>query len=161
MALIDLKNCVVKIKDGTGTPLEITLKIAEGTLEYTETRNIEYVKDRGKLDDVVLGDEEPMDVSLDVKWDFLKGDGTATPEDALKQRNDASSWVSTDPDTCAPYCVDIEITHTPICTSTKDEVITLEEFRYETLQHDLNGATLSVQGKCNKVEATLARNAQV
>ena len=160
MSVIDLKNATIKIKDGTGTPNELEINIGEGQMKFTEKRNIEYRRNRGVLDDVVEGDEEPMEVSLDFQWEFLKASSGDPPtiEDALKQRGGASAWISSDTDTCRPYAVDIEILYTPPCGSLEDETITLEDFRWESLDHDLKGASVSVTGKCNRTEATVVRS---
>lgn len=160
MSVIDLKNATIKIKDGTGTPNEIEIKVGEGQMKYTEKRNIDYRLDRGVLDDVVEGNEEPMEVSLDFQWEFLKASTGDPPtiEDALKQRGEASSWTSSDPDTCRPYAVDIEILYQPPCSGIQDETILLEDFRWEQLDHDLKGGSVSVSGKCNRTEATVTRS---
>jgi hypothetical protein len=159
MATFDLKNAVIKIKDGTATPLTLTVNLGEGTLQYTERRNLTYRKNRGVLDDVVLGDQEPVDVQIDAVWEYLKADTgqTVSIEDALKKRGEAAAWVSTDSDTCRPYAVDLEITLTPPCTADDKEVILLEDFRWEEIQHNANEGQLSITGKCNRVEATITR----
>lgn len=164
--VIDLKDATLKIKDGTTpTANEIEIKIGEGNLTYSENRNVEYILDRGLLDEVRLGDEVPMDVSFDVIWEYIKGStdsaGIApTVEDAMKQRGNASSWVSTDDDVCRPFCVDIVIEHVPSCATGDQEIITLPDFRYETIDHDLRAGQLSVTGRCNTVEASVVRSAQ-
>ncbi len=71
MAQVDLKLATIKIKDGGAN--EITVKIGEGNLTYNETRNVEYTLDKGKLDGVKLGDEVPVDVSLDATWESITG----------------------------------------------------------------------------------------
>jgi len=162
-AQVDIKNCTIKIKDGGSNVL--TVKIGEGNLTYTEKKPRTYLKDRGKLDSVRNADEEPVDVKLDFRWDFLKSDAAdpsgavVTVEDALKQINGAAAWVTTDSDPCNPYCVDLEITNNPPCASVKNEVITLGEFRHEQLDHDLRAGTVSVTGKCNITRATVTRTA--
>ena len=236
MASADLKLATIKIKDG-GTN-EITVKVGEGNLTYTESRNIEYVRDRGNLDSVKLGDEEPMAVTLDAVWENIKGiatnpnaaapsgiavgattgvltDNAATPvrigsvftsgtgttavkhfvsastatgivfspaipagqaiptgavafdtvsvtiEDALKQQGSATTWVSSDADTCAPYCVDIEVTLAFPCgggaTVGQDEVISLPQFRWESLAHDVSAGTIACSGNCNVTTAGAER----
>ena len=163
---IDLKDVTLKIRDGaTPTPNEIEIKIGEGNLTYSENRNIEYTLDRGLLDEVRKGDEVPMDVSFDFVWEFIKGSSASagappTIEDALKNTGQAAAWVSTDPDTCRPYAVDIILEHVPSCGAGSDaeqETITLPDFRYETLDHDLRAGTIAVTGRCNAEEATAVR----
>jgi hypothetical protein len=138
----------------------INIKIGEGTLTYSEKRPVEFTRDRGTLDTVREADEEPMDVSIDATWEFITAEtssGTPTIEDALKQKGEASAWVSTANDQCQPYCVTIEIHNAPNCTGTDDEFITLEEFYYETGDHDLREGTMNFSGRCNRKEATVRR----
>jgi hypothetical protein len=163
MATFDLKNAVILIKDGTGAPNTLTVNLGEGTLQYTERRNLTYRKNRGVLDDVVLGDEEPVDVQIDAVWEYLKAStgGTPTIEDVLKKRGEAADWTSTDADTCRPYAVDIEITLTPPCSADDKEIILLENFRWEEIQHNANEGQLSITGKCNVTEASVTRTSQV
>ncbi len=161
-AQIDLKNVTVKIKDGTTpTALEIEITIGEGNLTYTETQEREYTLDRGLLDEVRNGDDTPLDVSFDFTWVDISTP-LATPlvptvEDALKQQGGAAAWISTDSDVCRPYAVDIEFINVPPCSPGESETITLPDFRYETLDHDLSAGTVSVSGRCNVTEATTAR----
>lgn len=163
MPVFDLKNADVEMLDGaTPTPLSITIRTGEGTLSYSEKKNRVYKKDRGRLYKVMNGDEEPVDVSLDCIWEYLKSDTGITPsiEDVLKNRGEASAWVSTDSDTCSPYALDIRITFTPPCVTEKKELIYLSDFRYEQINHNAKDATLAVTGKCNVTEATITRVAQ-
>lgn len=162
MSQFDLKNAVVRFKDGTGTPKKLDLKVGDGNITFDETRTVEYVKDRGKLSEVRLGDEMPMDVSFDIIWSFLKAVSTLdiTPEDALKQRGGAAAWVSSDSDLCAPYAVDIEIWYDPQCTTQKIESILLPDYRYEKLNHNAKSGMIASSGKCNATQATINRYAQ-
>lgn len=159
-APIDLKNCTIKLKDGGANVL--TIKVGEGNLTYTEKKNLQYYRDRGKLDTVREGDEEPLDVKLEFTWEFLKADGGAVPtvEEVLKKIGVAAAWVSSaTADTCAPYAVNIEITNNPPCAAVKNEVILLPDFRWEQLDHDVKAGTVSVTGKCNAKAATITRTA--
>lgn len=162
-AQIDLKKATVRIKDGSSN--SITVKIGEGNLTYTEKKTMEYTLDRGLLDEVREGDEVPIDVKLDAVWEYISGTsgsaGIASIEDALKRRGAAAAWVSTDADACRPYAVDIEIEYLPTPSTCGDkEVITLSDYRYEQLDHDLRAGTISTSGKCNVNEATAVRSAQ-
>ncbi len=161
MAQLDIRNCIFKISDGTPTtPLSITLKIGEGNLTYEEKKNREYIKDRGILDGVRNGEEEPLEVDFSLVWVFLRSNGaeSVTPEEALKQVGGAVAWVTTDTDTCQPYAVDITVTRDLNCGTTYGEIVTLEDFRYESIQHDFRAGTLSVKGKCNRTDAVVIRS---
>jgi len=163
MAQFDLKNALVRLIDGTSpVPNKLDIKVGDGTVSFDETVVREYVRDRGRLSTVRNGQEEPMDVRLDLLWEFLKGATTTviTPEDALKKRGGAASWVSSDADTCAPFALDIEIWYDPDCAADDIEQIILPDFRYEKLTHDAKAGTISCTGKCNAVEATITRSAQ-
>ena len=141
-------------------PHALTLYIGDGTLEYTEHRNIDYKLNQGLLKYTRLGDQAPMDVSLDFVWEFLtsaNGDVIPTPEDALKRRNKASNWVTTGTDPCEPYAVNIEVEYVPPCGNVDPETITLQYFRYEELQHSFKDAQISVKGKCMAQQALAAR----
>jgi hypothetical protein len=92
-------------------------------------------------------------------WEFLMADvgDPPTVEDALKKRGNASTWETSGADACEPYAVDIQVVYTPVCAGVDPETILLQEFRYEELEHDLRGGTVSVSGKCNVKEASVSR----
>jgi hypothetical protein len=141
-----------------GKRLEV--KVGEGNLTYDEKRNMEYKKDRGKLNTVREGDEDPIDVRLDIQWEWLSAAGSdtvPTPEEVLKKEGLASSWLSSATDTCEPYAVDIVILYDPSCSGVDGELITLKDYRWESLNHDLKAGTLSTSGKCNVTRATKER----
>lgn len=159
-ATIDLKDATIILRDGTTpTPNQISVKIGEGNLTYTENRNLEYRLDRGNLDEVREGDQAPIDVSLDAIWEFLKASSgqPASVEDFLKFRGAAASNISTDTDVCAPNSVDLIIEHIPGCGGLDKEVITIPDFRYDSIAHDLREATLAITGRANAVEANIVR----
>lgn len=163
--LIDIKRSVIRFKDGTSpTPNELLVKVGEGNLTWTENRTIEYILDRGLIDEVREGDEVPVDVSFEFNWEYVTGSATSgalpTPVDALKGTGNASSWLSSDPDQCAPYAVDVEVLYEPQCRKSAgidNERTTLSDFRYESLDFDLRAATISVSGRANIKEATAVR----
>jgi len=163
-AQIDLKNATVYLKDGGmgSAQQSLEVKIGEGNLTYDEKRNIDYVLNRSLLDTVKEGDEEPMDVRFDFTWEFLKAvsttaAGTPTIEDVLKQRGEASAWVSSSSDPCEPFAVDVEVHYVPPCGGELDEIITLPDFRYTSLAHDLRAGTVAVTGQCNATQAVDVR----
>lgn len=155
----------VPVDDAVITFLGRTLEvnIGSGNLTYSEKRNMDYELDRGLLDTVKEGDEAPVEVAMDFIWDFLtaiSGVDTPTVEDALKQRGPAATWISsaTD-DPCAPYAVDLEVEYIPPCGGIQREIITLPDFRWESLDHNFTDASVATQGKCNATQAIVARAA--
>lgn len=162
-ARISLKEAYLKLKDGGS--VEMTIKIGDGNITYSEKRTIEYMLDRGLLDSVREGDDVPVDVSFDFVWEYIVGQGTSgqtgSVEDFLKGENAYASNVSSDSDACNSYAVTIEIEYMPNPYSCGDkETITLADFRYESLDHDLSNASVSCSGRCNITKASIERAAQ-
>lgn len=146
----------------TFLPIQLEIKVGDGNLTYTEARELEYRLDRGTLDSVREGDDQPLSVNMNFTWEFTRT-GTSeatTPHDAIKGINGASQWISSDQvDNCAPYAVDVVIVYTPACSgqSVESETIVFEDFRYDNLTMDLDAATIAVVGRCNRTEATITR----
>ncbi len=144
----------------TGRTLEIN--VGDGNITFGEKKEYNYDLNRGDLDTVREGNQIPMDVSMNFIYNFIKAasaDVSPSPEEALKNIGKASGWVSSSSDTCEPYAVDLEIEHTPTCTGTDKERVTLPDFRYESLDHDPREASISATGRCNEVCATVTRGA--
>lgn len=157
MAVINMKNCIFEIRAASN---KLTLKIGSGNFTYDETIIRQYILDRGNLDTVRNGDDVPMAVKFTCEYEYITGAGSVTTfsvEDALKQRGGASSWVSTSPDLCEPYCVDLYMFNLQACTPLTQETMVFAEFRYEKLSHDVKANTISCDGKCNVTQATATR----
>jgi hypothetical protein len=139
---------------------ELEVTIGEGNLTWTEAKEYEYLLDRGDLDTVKEGDEQPLEVSLEFVYDFVTtGTGESiTPVDAVKGTGGADEWVSSSSDLCEPYAVDMVVRHCVPCGSDEDEEVTFPDFRYESLEYDLSEATIAVSGRCNVSEATSVRS---
>lgn len=153
-----LDNAVI-----TFGPNRLDVKLGEGNLTYSEKKNREYSKDRGKLDTVRDGDEEPMDIRMDFLYEFLRsttGDELPTIQEALKKQGAASTWVSVSSDPCEPYAVDLELEYIPPCTGEDREISLFPDFRHESLDHDFKAGTVACSGKCNAIEPIITRVAQ-
>jgi hypothetical protein len=146
----------------TFQPIELEIKIGDGNVTYTEASEYEYDLDRGVLDSVRSGDQVPMDVSLDFVYEYITTyTGEAiSPMDALKNIGGASEWRSSSSDPCEPYAVDVEVVHTPICTTQAIESTVFPDFRSESREPDLGEAAISVSGRCNATQPTVTRTAQ-
>lgn len=155
----DLTLAVQNNAEVTVAPHTLQVRLGDGNFSYTEKKAREYKKNRGKLDSVRNGDEDPLEVKLDFGWIFIKSSTgeDLTVEDVLKQQGQAASWITAGQDPCEPYCVTLRIEYTPPCTSAKKEIIDLAEFRYEELQHDTKTAMIACTGKCNLTQATVTR----
>lgn len=159
---IDLKLAIITFKDGSGSPKSLEINIGEGTLTWSEKVTREYVKNRGLLDTVRNGDEEPVDIRFDLVWEFLRSMGTATtptPYEVLNHFGEAASWVTTDSDLCAPFAIDLQIVYTPGCGAETAETILFSDFRHESLDGDAKAGTLTVSGKANITRPSTVRAA--
>jgi len=145
----------------TFQPIELEIKIGDGNVTYTEANEYEYDLDRGILDTVRAGDQVPMDVNLDFVYEYITtGTSESTsPMDALKQIGDASEWRSSSADPCEPYAVDVEVIHTPLCTTQEIESTVFPDFRSESREPDLGEAAVSVSGRCNATQPIVTRSA--
>jgi hypothetical protein len=139
---------------------ELQVTIGEGNLTWTEAKEYEYLLDRGDLDTVKEGDEQPLDVSLEFVYVHVtQGTGeSVTPVDAVKGTGGASEWVSSSSDLCEPYAVDMVVRHCVPCGTDEDEEVTFPDFRFESLEYDLSEATIAVSGRCNVSEASAVRS---
>jgi hypothetical protein len=144
----------------TFLPQRLEVKIGEGNLTYSEKKEYEYLRDRGNLDTVKEGDEQPVEVSLEFVYEYLRSSsgGDITPVDALKQIGEASDWISSSSDLCEPYAIDMRAKHCVPCGTDEDEDVLLQDFRWESLDYDLQSATIAVAGKCNVSDATVTRS---
>ena len=144
----------------TFIPQQIEVKVGEGNVTWSESKEYEYLLDRGDLDTVKEGDEQPLEVSMEFVYEHITT-GTSediTPVDAVKRIGEATEWVSSATDLCEPYAVDIIIRHCVPCGTDEDELITFSDYRYESLEFDLGEATIATSGRCNVSEATAARS---
>ncbi len=159
IASVDL-TAVTGNKLLTFLPQAITIKVGEGDLKYTETRNFKYDLDRGLLDTVRFGDDVALDVNSSFTYEHITSgtDETISPVDAIKRKGAAAEWVSSDSDPCQPYAVDLEITFTPPCANTADpEVTTFPDFRYEKIEPDFKNSLITLSGKCHATEPIVSR----
>lgn len=156
-----LEAAVSSGDDITFLPIELEIKLGEGNMTYDENREIVFIRDRGRLDTFKEGDEQPLDVSFDFTWEFIRAIGggtTPTIEEALKRIGAAATWTSSNTgDPCSPYVVDVEIVNAPDCGGILAEVIRLPYFFYTQLSHDSSAAQVSVTGQCNATQAVITR----
>jgi len=138
----------------------IEIKVGEGNLTWTETKEYEYLRERGDLDTVKEADEQPVEMSMEFVYEYIKTQSgqTITATDALKRQGEAAEWVSSSSDLCEPYCVDVLAKHCVPCGTDEDEDVLFTDFRYESLDFDVSAATIAVSGRCNVSEPTVTRS---
>ena len=161
----DLKRATLTLRDGTGTPEELAIKFDEGNLTFDVTKNREYVKDRGVLDSVRDGDQEPMSVAFQGRFNAIKAStgNDITVMEFLNNTNAETTLVSVG-QVCDPFAVDIVLTfdHSDcvpgVGNVVQDEEIVFEEFRFEGIGGDFKAGQISVTGKCNRVLPVATRS---
>jgi len=121
----------------------VIVKIGEGNITFSEKRNIEYIRDRGEIDTVRLGDDEPVDVSFDFMWEWIEKNSS---DQDLRSVITGEGGETSSGDSCEPYACDITLVFTA-CSIT--ETITLADFRWEEISYDGRAGTISCSGKCN------------
>ena len=149
-------------EDGVVTfaPQEVEIKVGDGDVTYTEKNDYKYDLDRGDLDTVREGDQQPMDVKFSLIYEHITT-GTSeaiSPMDALKRKGGAAAWVSSATDKCEPYAIDVEVEHVPPCGTTQKETTLFPDFRSESREISFKDSTITVSGKCNAVEPILGRS---
>lgn len=162
MGVINWSQCRVFFKDGT-TPTANTLEISlgEGNCTWTVAKQFQYMLERGNLGDVRKGDDVPVDIAVDSKYEFLKASsasGNPTPYEFVMQEGVAEDYISTDADDCAPYAIDVIMLYQPDCGSeTKNEKVTFSDFRAESIECDPKAGTIKFSGKCNITKPDIER----
>jgi hypothetical protein len=143
----------------TFSPQEISIKVGDGDVSYTETDEYLYDLDRGDLDTVRKGNEVPMSVAFNFTYEHITtGTGeTIAPMDAIKRRGAASEWVSSSSDKCEPYAVDIVVEHTPPCGTAQKEITVFPDFRSETREPNFRDSNIAINGRCNATEPIVTR----
>lgn len=139
---------------------QIEIKLGDGNATWTVNREFEYLLERGDLDTVREGDQQPLDVSVDGVYEHITTgtNETVTPYDAANGIGGAAEWVSSSDDPCEPYAIDVVIEQNVPCGTEQDETTELPDFRYETIDVDLDAATVSFTGRCNAVLPTVTRS---
>ena len=99
MPVRSLKDAVVKIADsgGTGGGNVVTVDVEDGTFSYSEHSPVNIISDRGVLDHARLANQEPIDVSMDMKFQSFSTHVSPSPYDAVTFTGGASAWVSDEP----------------------------------------------------------------
>lgn len=144
----------------TFAPQQIDVKVGDGDLKYTEKNEFLYDLDRGELDTVREGDDQPLEVALDFTYEHITT-GTSediSPMDALKRKGSATEWVSSSADLCEPYAVDIEIVQDTPCGTAQNETTLFPDFRADQREVSLKDAVISITGRCNVTEPIVSRS---
>lgn len=158
---VDLKKATVKLIDGTPTtPNSLEFFMGTGNLTFTIKRNLEYLRNRGKLagGEIREGDEEPCEVSLQGRFNHVtsaSGDPVTVIE-FLTKKGAASAFLTTGTE-CEPDAINIQVDVDFDCGDFEDERYLFTEFRYESIGGDFGAGQLDISGKSNEVMPTSIR----
>lgn len=143
----------------TFLPQQLEVEVGDGNFTWTEAKEREYRLSRGVLNRVRNGDEQPVEVNFDFDWTVLRtGTGEViTPYDAIKGTGGAAGWYPSSGNPCEDYCVDVVMEYIPDCNSAVKETIVFPQFRYDSIDPDMEAAAISCTGRCNVTEPTITR----
>lgn len=133
----NLRDGVIIIKDGSGSPKSMTVPISEGDLAFTVNKPTFIVLNRGVIDSRKSGDQTPTDVSFSAKfeqWSYASGASTGlSVRDVIdgSAAAIAAGWVSTD--ACGPWSIDIEFRINDPCNSGHYESLTFQKYHADTI----------------------------
>lgn len=158
---IDSSNTLADDGVITFLPQQLEIKIGEGDMSWSETREMIYDLDRDRLDTVREGQDQPLEVDLNFTFEYVttQSGKPITPTDALKKIGEASEWVSSSADLCEPYAVDLYVVHCIPCGTDHSQDFLLSDFRWESLDYSIQDAAIAVTGRCNVTEITTTRAA--
>lgn len=124
----------------------IEVEIGEGNLTYSEKRPLEYTTNGNEISEVKEADEEALDLSMDFTWKRIADDYNTL----IEKINGGGANVSSDATECRPYAVDVQLKYPDSCGAVPTyKTLDFDDFRYETLEHDMQAGQISVSGKCN------------
>lgn len=134
-----LKHGSLALIDGAAASVTVTLM--DGTLSFqAKNQPLGVVRDRGTVDQFILMDSEPLDVSFSFTMGQIYSTTTAgfanlTPYEILKGTNNNSVTISSSSPTGEPTSIDLLFTVTnPVgANPTTSDTFTFEEFIAETV----------------------------
>ena len=158
MPVRSLRDGTIKIADnaGTGGANVITVAVEEGDLSFTERHPANIVLDRGVIDHARKANDEPVELSFSIRFQYFLGGGVINPYEALTKTSGAAAWTSDLANTDV-YAVVIEFTIDDPAGGA-DEVLTFANFIPEEISftegdpHD----SLSVSGRAVITAPTIA-----
>lgn len=159
----NLRDGVLTIQDdGAANSIEVLLD--EGNLRITQNENVINVLDRGSLSHMRPGDEQPVEVSFDIKFvEYIKqvAGANETPYEALTKTGGASAWVTTNTTGDASlYTTDLSFEIATPVTGDFDETITLSMFKVTQIEFAEGDEydTLAVTGQAFIVRPTIVKD---
>ena len=140
---------------------QINVKIGEGNLTYTEHRDYQLPARPRTVGHGARaqGRADGREARRRVRAHHQRHQRGRLPDGRLEGHNSAVEWVSSSPDQCEPYCIDVLVEYDPPCAPVNRETTVFPMFRAETREMNYNAATIVLSGKCMAKEPTVYRGA--
>lgn len=154
----NLRDGLLRLRDGTGTPVELDVAIDEGNLRFTITQNVNPILDRGVLAHPRLGDQEPVSWSFGMKYTEMLDDSAAgTPYEFLTQTGAYTGNVSTRTDTDV-FCNDLRF-YVDDPEGGTDELIEFPDCWHDSIEFQEGDEynTLTVSGRAFVTAPTVSK----
>jgi len=161
MVPIELKNCNFFLIDGTGSNF-ITIRIAEGALNYSTKKDIQERKSRGNLWQLREGEEQCGEVNFQFVWNLIT---SSSPEPSTIEEvlyGQAPGWTNASPDPYGPFTVNIQVVNRIPCYGISGGFITethnFPEFAFGNLDHALKESSVDCKGIYNRTKPIIVRS---
>lgn len=131
-------------------PRKIEVKVGEGDISHTKTKDPQIDLDRGSLDGARAGDEQALTVDFSFVYDWLASSTTDVPtvDEVLEREGEAADWTNAAADPCEPYQVTLKIIDAPNCGSELAEIIIYPYFLPTSVNASVEAAAVTVSGLC-------------
>jgi hypothetical protein len=131
-------------------PRKVEAKIGTGDINHTKNKDPIVDTNRGLLDGARAGTEQPMDVSFEFVYDWLRSSTPNVPtvDEVLEREGAAADWLTAAADPCEPYQVTLKVIDAPDCGSELAEVILYKYFLPQSINPSVDAAAVSVSGIC-------------
>lgn len=158
----NLRDAELKLTDGDAPANVVAVTLDEGDLSYDETNNVNNILDRGILDHMRKGDEEPVKVTFTLKFvEFLKqvADADPTVYEVFKKIGGAAAWVSTNTDGGDVYTLTAEFTIVSPTVGDQNEKIVMNFLHHASVSFSEGDEydTISFDGEAFVTAATITK----
>ena len=131
-------------------PRKVEVKVGEGDIGHSKTKDTQIDRDRGTIDGGRDGDEQAMTVDFAFVYDWLRSTTTDAPtvDEALEREGEAADWTNAARDDCEPYQVTLKLIDAPNCGSEQAEIILYKYFIAQDVSASVRDAAVTVSGIC-------------
>ena len=145
-------------------PRKIEVKVGEGDISWSKTKDPQIDLDRGVIDGARDGDQQAMTVDFAFVLDWLASSTTDVPtvDEVLEREGEAADWTNAAADPCETYQVTLKVIDAPDCGSELAEILIFPYFIPTTVNPSVEAASVTVSGVCvatKPIKRRVANNA--